>query len=268
MGVGQVPFNMYQLFFLTFIIHIIDTFAYSVRLNSVKSGLFALSATFFNLFYLISLIAHTLQAPLLGGLMDSSLSQSIDPLPGIRQVIWVASAGTFLGIILTPTFLKNFYRAVNNLERTGSVSSVVIDALKFRSLRRFLENITLPAKEMVNHLPYHKIPADLIILNVLVTGVYTIGVMAAYYAALLVVAQHRLAASASAGIINTAANIIFMLFIDPKSSIITDQALRGQRPYEDVKALVVMLMSAKLIGTLLGQLLLIPVANVIAAIYK
>lgn len=200
--------------------------------------------------------------------MDSSISQSIDPLPSIRKVIWVATAGTFFGIILTPTFLKNFFRAVNNLERTGSVSSVVIDAIKFRSISRFIENITLPSKEMVNHLPYHKIPTNLIVLNVIVTGIYTIGVMSAYYATLLVVAQHRLAASASAGIINTAANIIFMLFIDPKSSIITDQALRGYRPYEDVKALVVMLMSAKLIGTIMGQLLLIPVAKVIADIYR
>ncbi|MDR3540640.1 MAG: lipid II flippase Amj family protein [Desulfosporosinus sp.] len=263
-----MQFNICQLFFLTFIIYIIDTFAYSVRLNSVKSGQFALSTTFFSLFYLISLIAHTLQAPLIGGLMDSSISQSINPLPSIRKVIWVATAGTFFGILLTPTFLKNFFRAVNNLERTGSVSLVVIDALKFRSISRFIENITLPSKEMINQLPYHKIPTNLIFLNIIVTGIYTIGVMSAYYATLLVVAQHRLAASASAGIINTAANIIFMLFIDPKSSIITDQAYKGNRPYEDVKALVVMLMSAKLIGTIMGQLLLIPVANVIANIYK
>ncbi|KJR46643.1 ABC-type transporter [Desulfosporosinus sp. I2] len=144
-----MQFNIYQLFVSTFIIHIIDTFAYSVRLNSVKSRQFALSNTLFNLFYLISLTAHT-----------------------------------------------------------------------------------------------------------------------AYYAALLVDAQHRLAASASAGVINSAANIIFMLFVDPKSSIITDQALKGNRPYEDVKALVVMLMSAKLIGTLMGQVLLIPVVHVIATIYK
>lgn len=50
------------------------------------------------------------------------------------------------------------------------------------------------------------------ILNAIVTGIYTIGVMSAYYAALLVSAQHRLAVSASAGIINTAANNIFAFY--------------------------------------------------------
>ncbi|MHB8125692.1 MAG: lipid II flippase Amj family protein [Desulfitobacteriaceae bacterium] len=263
-----MEFNIYQLYVLTFIIHIIDTFAYSVRLNYVKNGQFALSMTFFNLFYLISLVAHTLQAPLIGGLIDSSISQSIDPLPDIRKVILAATAGTLSGIVLTPTFLKNFFRAVTKLERTGSVPSVVIDALKFRSILRFITSVTLPSRKMVNYLPYHRIPLQLLVLNALVTGIYTIGVMSAYYAASLVVAQHRLAASASAGIINTTANIIFMLFIDPKSSIITDQALRGNRPYEDVKTLVVILMSTKLIGTIMGQMLLIPVAQVIANIYK
>lgn len=224
--------------------------------------------TLFNIFYLISLIAHTLQAPLIGGLMDSSLNQSINPLPSIRKVIFSATAGTLFGILLTPTFLKNFFRAVNNLEQTGSVPSVVIDALRIRNIRQFIKSLTLPSKKMVNHLPYHKIPTNLLVLNVFVTAIYTIGVMSAYYATLLVVPQHRLAASASAGIINAAANIIFMLFIDPKSSIITDQALRGNRPYADVKALVVILMSAKLIGTILGQFLLIPVAKTIAAIYN
>lgn len=263
-----MQFNIYQLFVSTFIIHIIDTFAYSVRLNSVKSGQFALSNTLFNLFYLISLTAHTLQAPLIGGLMDSAISQGIDPLLSIRKVILVATAGTLFGILLTPTFLKIFFSAVNKLEQTGSVPSVVIDALKFRSIHRFIKSITFPSKKMLNHLPYRKIPASLIVLNALVTGIYTIGVMSAYYATLLVDAQHRLAASASAGIINSAANIIFMFFVDPKSSIITDQALKGNRPYNDVKALVVMLMSAKLIGTVIGQVLLIPVAKAIADIYK
>ena len=263
-----MQFNVYQLFVSTFIIHIIDTFAYSVRLNSVKSGQFALSNTLFNLFYLISLTAHTLQTPLIGCLMDSALNQSINPLPSLRQIIWVATFGVFCGIILTPSFLKFFSKAVKNLERSGSVPSVVIDALRFCSVRRLIRIVALPSRVMVNNLPFQRIPKELIALNALVTGIYTVGVMSAYYAALLVDGQHRLAASASAGIINSAANIIFMLFVDPKSSIITDQALKGNRPYEDVKALVVMLMSAKLIGTIMGQLLLIPVARVIASIYQ
>jgi len=57
-------------------------------------------------------------------------------------------------------------------------------------------------------------------------------------------------------------------FIDPKSAIITDQALMGKREYGDVKALVVLLITTKIIGTLLGQLLFLPAAKIIASFYS
>ena len=262
-----MPFSLGELLVVTLIIHMIDTFAYAVRLNSVKTGQFALSVTLFNLFYLISLVAHTIQAPLIGSLIDNSLSQSLDPLPQLRRLILAATAGTFAGILFMPTFLQFFHRAVFNLERAGSVPAIVREAVKIRSPGRLLHYFTLPSKKMVRNLPFQKIPKELIALNALVTGIYTVGGMSAYYAAILVPEGHRLAAAASAGFLNTSANIIFMLFVDPKSSIITDQALRGNRPYADDKALVVFLMSAKLLGTFLGQLLLVPLAQAIAAFY-
>jgi hypothetical protein len=67
--------------------------------------------------------------------------------------------------------------------------------------------------------------------------------------------------------INGIATILLTLFIDPKAAIITDQALRGKRPYEDVKALVVLLIVTKIVGTLLGQALFLPAANLIASFY-
>lgn len=107
---------------------------------------------------------------------------------------------------------------------------------------------------MLEKLRFREIPKRLLILNALVTGIYTIGVLAAYYSALLVPEQSRLAAVASSGMINGIASILLTFFIDPKSAIITDQALSGKRPYGDVKALVVLLIATKLIGTLLGQM--------------
>lgn len=68
--------------------------------------------------------------------------------------------------------------------------------------------------------------------------------------------------------INGVASILLTLLIDPKSAMITDQALGGKRPYGDVKALVVLLITSKLVGTLLGQVLFLPAAELIAFFYK
>ena len=256
-----------ELLVMTFVIHLIDTLSYSVRLNSVKSGQFALSFSLFNLFVLVSRTANTFQAPLIGGIIGASISRGIDPLNDLRKVIFAATIGTLVGILLIPTFLKVFEIAVRRLETTGSVPSLVVEALQVNNIKRMVKSATRPSKTMLLRLRYREIPKRLLIINALVTGIYTIGVLAANYSALLVTEQHRLAAAGSSGLINGLATILLTLFIDPKSAIITDQALRGNRPYGDVKALVVLLITTKLLGTLLGQVLFLPAAKVIASFY-
>lgn len=263
----SVEKTLLQLLVLTFIIHLIDTLSYSVRLNSVKSGQFALSFSLFNLFVLVSRTANMFQAPLIGSMIGASISQGIAPLHEMREVILASTIGTLVGIILIPTFLRIFEAAVKRLETTGSVPSLVVEALQVNNVKRILKSAARPSKTMLERLRYREIPKRLLIINSLVTGIYTIGVLAANYSAIFVNDQHRLAAAGSSGMINGLATILLTLFIDPKSAVITDQALRGDRPYGDVKALVVLLIATKLIGTVLGQILFLPAAKVIAHIY-
>lgn len=260
--------TLIQLFILTAVIHLIDTLAYSVRLNSVKSKQVALSFSLFNLFVLVSRTANTFQAPLIGSIIGLSITQGIDPILDMRKVILASTVGTVSGIILIPTFLRIFEAAVRRLEITGSVPSLVVEALHINNIKRMVKRAARPSKTMLQRLRYREIPKRLLLLHALVTGIYTVGVLAANYSALLVAEEHRLAAAASSGMINGIATIMLTLFIDPKSAIITDQALRGKRPYEDVKALVVLLIASKIAGTLLGQALFLPAANLIASFYQ
>ncbi|MGE8081359.1 lipid II flippase Amj family protein [Peribacillus loiseleuriae] len=253
---------------LTIIIHLIDTLAYSVRLNSVKSGKFALSMSLFNIFVLISRTANMFQAPLIGGLIGISIIKNYNPINDIRLVIFSSTVGTILGILLIPTFLKLFGKAVDKLEVKGSVPSIVVEALSINNIKRIVKSTTKPRKKMIHSLRYKEIPKRFLILNTVITSIYTIGVISAYYAAYFVDEEYVLAASASSGMINGIATIILTLLVDPKSAIITDQVLRNKRPYGDVKALVIMLIGTKILGTLLGQLLIYPAAILIASFYK
>jgi hypothetical protein len=266
-GSGLVEKILLELMALTFVIHLIDTLSYSVRLNSVKSGQFALSFSLFNLFVLISRTANTFQAPLIGGIIGASIAQGIDPINDLRKVIFASTIGTLFGTLLIPTFLQLFDIAVKRLEITGSVPSLVVEALQVSNIKRMVKSATRPTKTMLQRLRYREIPKRLLIINAFVTGIYTVGVLAANYSAILVPEQHRLAAAGSSGMINGIATILLTLFIDPKSAIITDQALRGNRPYGDVKALVILLITTKLLGTILGQALFLPAAKMIASFY-
>nr|WP_249365672.1 lipid II flippase Amj family protein [Cytobacillus citreus] len=252
----------------TFVIHLIDTLAYSVRLNSVQSGKYALSISLFNIFVLVSRTANMFQAPLIGTLIGISISKGIDPLQDIRLVIFSATVGTLVGVVFIPTFLKLFGKAVDRLETKGSVPAIVVEALSISNLKRIVKSTTKPKKKMFFRLRYREIPKRFLLLNTMITAIYTIGVMSAYYAAFFVEEEHRLAASASSGMINGVATILLTLLVDPKSAIITDQAIRNKRPYGDVKALVILLIGTKLLGTLIGQLLIYPAAKVIASFYS
>ena len=266
--IGSMEKTLIELIILTVVIHVVDTLAYSVRLNSVKSGQVALSFSLFNIFVLFSRTANMFQGPLIGMIVGFSIANGLNPESDMRIVIFAATIGTMLGIILIPTFLRIFEVAVKRVELTGSVPTLVVEALQVNNIKRIVRSATRPSKTMLEKLRFREIPKRLLVLNAIVTGIYTIGILAAYYAALLVPEQARLAAVASSGMINGMASILLTLFIDPKSAIITDQALRGKRPYGDVKALVVLLIASKLIGTLLGQVLFLPAAEVIASFYR
>lgn len=260
--------TLIELIILTVVIHIVDTLAYSVRLNSVKSGQVALSFSLFNMFVLISRTANMFQGPLIGSIVGLSIAQGLNPASDMRSVIFASTAGTIFGILLIPTFLRIFEAAVKRLELAGSVPSLVVEALQANNIKRIVKSAVRPTKTMLEKLRYREIPKRLLILNAVVTGIYTIGILAANYAALLVPEESRLAAVASSGMINGIASILLTFFIDPKSAIITDQSLQGKRPYGDVKALVIMLISTKLIGTLLGQIFFLPAAQIIASFYQ
>ena len=132
------------LILLTIIIHFVDTLSYSVRLNSVKSGNFALSLSLFNMIALASRTANTFQGPLIGKLIDSSINASYDPITYIRQVVFASTIGTAVGILFIPTFLKIFSKAVTNLEVTGSVPGLVVQALSVGNIKRGIDCSTWP----------------------------------------------------------------------------------------------------------------------------
>jgi hypothetical protein len=257
---------IFKLFVFTTVIHLVDTLAYSVRLNSVKNNNFALSTSLFNLIVLVSRTANMFQAPLIGKIIDVSINNYYNPILEIRKIIFATSFGTLLGIIAIPTFLQLFSKGVLKLEETGSVPGLVLQSLSLANIGRIARNTVRPRKSMISGLRFKDIPKRLLLLNTLITGIYTIGVLAAFYASIFS-PENRLAISASSGMINGVASILLTLFVDPRAAIITDEAARGSREYGDVKALVTLLIGTKLLGTLLSQLLIIPAAMLLANFY-
>ncbi|MBC7325085.1 MAG: DUF2837 family protein, partial [Moorella sp. (in: Bacteria)] len=111
------------------------------------------------------------------------------------------------------------------------------------------------------------IPVAFLAANIIITGIWTTGVLSALYAGALN-PQYRMSAAFTSGIINGMATVLAATVVDPTAGMITDQALRGVREEKDVRQMAVYLALTRLIGTLLAQAIFLPAAWVVVYVVK
>lgn len=255
---------------MTLIIHMINTLNYSVRLAGVKTKRLAMAFSLFNVIFLVSSTANTVQAPLLAKISDKMFNglargsaQYADNLTtlawDIRLVILFATLGTLLGTLLIPTFVRLFSKGIFLFERVGSIGKLFVALLNPAKVKSMLADVQLPDIKTLHKGFNEVIPKKLLLLNVLINGIFTTGVLSALYAGSLTPEFGKTATMLSS-IVNGGAQILLATVIDPSVATITDQAIRGARTQEDVKDMVRYLAFSRIAGTLLAQIIFIPAA--------
>src|ERR1700738_1599905 len=92
---------------LTFLINLITTLSYSVRIVGIRTGRIAISFALFNILVLISRTANGFQAPLLAKTVENDLKHGISSnVLVFRYVIFSCTLATVLGGFLIPTFQR------------------------------------------------------------------------------------------------------------------------------------------------------------------
>ncbi len=259
--------NLALILILTGVVHCLDTAAYASRIAGVRTGRLALTGALFNIVALASRVAYTLQAPLLGSAVDRLVQQG--QLGGLLRdfhvIIAAASVGTLAGAMLIPTFSSLFSKGALAYETHGSFPALLVHTLSLRGFSRISQHLRLPLPESVRKASRFRLPRSFLLLNILVTAVYTVGISATMYASALAPDLARTATTLS-GVVNGVGTLLLVLLIDPVSALITDQALRGSRPVVEVSHIVVWQVAGRLIGTLLAQLLFYPAALFVLSI--
>lgn len=253
-----------------FIIHSIETLAYAVRLSGARVRLLASALSLFNLMVIVSRMANMMQQPFTGSLVDNA--PKMDTLAFVenqyRVIIASSTLGTMMGILLLPTFIALFSRAIIHLsEERGSIPALLKKGFTLEYIRRGIKHIHLPRFVYLKDISWRDIPIKLFIINMLITAIYTIGVLSALYASLLVPERASTAIMAS-GLINGIATILLTIFIDPKISILADDVINQRGSYTTLKGTSLMMITSRLFGTILAQLFFIPGAEYIAWLTK
>lgn len=273
---------------LTAVIHFTNTLAYAVRISGVRTRRLATAFSLFNVIFLVASTANTIQAPILASIVemviktgqtqagvrvtDAQLVNSaeyqallVSLSDDIRIVILAATVGTLIAAALIPAFVNIFNRAIFLFEETGSVprmlGSIII------SPRRFMKiggELYLPGRSSLQIASKKRIaiPKTFLFLNIIVTGVYTTGVLSAIYAGALF-PGFRSTATLLSAVVNGIATILAATVVEPTAAAITDRAMREDRGDEDVKQMVLYLTLTRVVGTVFAQLIFLPAAYLV-----
>ncbi len=260
--------------------------AYAARLAGVRAVRIATSMSLFNLFMTAGRLATLVYTLMLAPLSDRAGNAVRALLSGhpvatfaqaqagqiqhifelqLRLIVAAGTIGTIVGSLLLPMFTFMYVRGVRSFERTKSLPHSLARLFYPSIMLEVLGQIRVPHYREVFAFSTRNIPARLLVFNVVVTAMYAIGVVAAYYASVLDVDVARTAVTIS-GIVNGIGTIAFTFFVDPTSSIIVDEAVKGERPHTEVKAMVFYLSLTAIAGWLISQALLFPAAWLIAAV--
>jgi hypothetical protein len=244
---------------LTMLIHCAETLSYSIRLAGVRTGKLAVSLSLAGILLLVSRTANMAQSPLAGGLIDRAREEEGLPVrEAFHWIIGASTAGTLAAMILFPSCVLLFSRMIHHLQTAGSVPRLVT-SVTVEQLRNARSHLRKPRWSMLKSMRYHGVPSRLFAINTVVTGIYTVGVLSALYAAHLMPANATFT-SQSSGLINGVATVLLTVFVDPHLAMLTDKAQQDMEAQSRLARIFGAFMVSRLAGTLLAQLLFVPAA--------
>lgn len=251
--------------FLVFLINLITTLSYSVRIVGVRTGRIAVSFALFNILVLISRTAYGFQAPLLAKTIENNINTGAgENLFEFRLIIFACSLATIIGGFLIPTFQRILSIAVEKFSIYKSVPSLILHSFSKTGITSIKDSIVIPSTSNVAQISFKSnFPWKVFIMNIVAVAIITVGVLSALYAGYLN-PEYRSTASNLSAIINGIATILMFIFIDPFLSIMTDDVVLGRTKESLFRKYIVYMVFARLLGTVLAQFIFIPSAQIIA----
>jgi hypothetical protein len=254
---------------LTFLINLITTLSYSVRIVGIRTGRVAVSFALFNILVLISRTANGFQAPILANSIEKNINAGLGGnLFDFRLIILSCTIATLIGGFMIPTFHRILSVAVERFSIYKSVPRVIIHGFTKGGLSSIRENIVMPRSENIKSIDLSTdFPWKVFIMNIVAVAIFSIGVLSSLYAGYLN-PEFRSTASNLSAIINGMATILMFIFIDPFLSVMTDDVILGKTKESLFRKYIVYMVIARILGTIIAQFLFIPSARLIALVAR
>jgi len=244
------------------VMSIVDTLSYSMRTAGVLTKRLAISLALFNILVIFSRLSNMFSAPVLGNLPDK-VEQGVylesDVLAGLRFALLFVIGGVAIGALITPGIIRVFSRAIEIMERQGSLPPTI--GYLLRRVHHLPRYFILPRlRHVLSNLDFRGLPLGFLVFNIFVTCFYSIGVLSTVLAASW---NHDVSGTAIllSGIVNGIATLLLFLIVDPPAAVVIDGCISGSRPVSQAKAMNLYLVLTRLAGCLLALALLPPMGR-------
>jgi hypothetical protein len=181
-----------------------------------------------------------------------------------RLIIFSCTIATIVGGLLIPTFQRLLSIAVTKFSVYKSVPKVIFYGFTKGGIIYLKESLVFPNTKNVTEIDLKdNFPWKVFMMNVAAVAIITVGVISSLYAGYLN-PELRTTSSTLSSVINGFATILMFVFIDPFLSIMTDDVVLGKCKESLFRKYIVYMVLARIVGTLVAQLIFVPSARIIA----
>ena len=259
MGSYAIAGNFVLLAVFNAIVMLKASTTYSSRISAVITKNVATAIAIYNFFFLLTRIAQQIFAPMIGTMVDNAVKTSnLQSLElQFRWLIGGSTIGALLGFLLLPTFVEVYNKAINGMQKFGSLTNLIWKSIITPSIwAKAIMCLKPPSFMNVKLKDINKIPKNFIYANIIVIAFHTIGVISATFASASYPDARGVTLLSS--VINGVATILLSILVDPATALVTEETISERRPFEHIKITAVFLSLGTVIGTILSQFIFVP----------
>jgi hypothetical protein len=269
--VNRLQFDLGFLLFVFFMIamtNFIDTTAYAARLAGVRTTQLAVANSLFAMLTFGSRMTTFLYLTPIAGIVEHAVKEGSNPFYALEFVLLGAAVGTAAAILLMPATHLFYELGIRKMEEHGTAMRVFRSLFMTRQgMKQIAQCWRAPKWSMWKGISWEGVPKDMIVMNAILYGLFTVGSIAAYYAGALE-PDYRLTASSLSPAINAIAAFLLLFLVDPRGALIMDNGIQRKIDMGVVKSSMVFLAISRLAGTVLSLLVLYPGGLFVAFLAK
>lgn len=236
----------------------------ATRPAAVRTGNVNTAFSMGQIVFIVTRFGNMFYLPLLGNFVDDA-TRSGDSTTLIQQIEWVvvgSAAGALGALLLLPSCVELCMRGVYSAYHRGMARALLHLAVSPRAWRRAVGSVRPPSLMGTRLFRLEGVPAKFLLANILASSIWTVGALAAITVSGLNPAFKQTALLLS-GLVNSFAAIAFSVWVDPQAAVITDQAVKEERPHRHVDIASIHLVLGNFAGAALGLLMLAPATKLV-----